>query len=579
MGLSTSRSRLAAGLGALAMCTAGLPILTSSPTSAATPTPCGNRVTALNAVSSDGFVNGGKIKRYNATVDFPNRTGFYDQSGRLVLGKYPTGSLPTLLNMPVGERNTIRTQVTSQQPKAIAAINGDFFVYRTIRGKAVEFARGPMVKNGAIIRSDKQQLRVVGVDSANKPFGGTLGVQGSIRIGQGPKTSLAGVNWDSVQARGVTLYTMSYSHSSNSPRPAGAGEWVINGRNKIVEIRTSSLNAGRRGLAVQSGTRVLAFPSTLASVAAAGAVGQRVRVRMSQATNTGVTLKTAVGRGAMLVKKGVAAPAGCAAYDYSAAARPRTIIGWTKTGAWRSLTIPGTNISGTSRTGGFGLANTAALAKKLGMRFAFELDGGASTTFYTRSAAGTWTRRDLFGVSGGTYERPVANGMAFLPPSPSKLPDSVSAIVNEPSASRSPRPTSWHRLARESDLATNNEAPAAVVAYPSSNEVGSRKRYCDISVGPSWGSLRASDGAVVGLQPSVSRKHEMSLTSFASMLSARTWPASTVVVPHLVQQLRGIADGAGLPFLMCSSLTLSKRCTGSLNSAHPQAFRLSGVLT
>ena len=98
-----------------------------------------------------------------------------------------------------------------------------------------------------------------------------------------------------------------------------------------------------------------------------------------------MTLTTAVGRGAILVKHGVAAPAGCAAYDYSAAARPRTIVGWTRSGEWRSLTVPGNNISGTSRTGGFGLANTAALAKKLGMRNAFELDGGASTTWYTRA--------------------------------------------------------------------------------------------------------------------------------------------------------------------------------------------------
>ena len=418
MGLSSSRSRVIAGVGATALLAAAFPLLTTTPGGAATTTPCANRVTALNLVSSDGFAGGGKIKRYTASVDFPNRTGFYDQSGKLLLGKYPTGSLPSLINMPVGERNTIKSQVTSQQSNALAAINGDFFVYRTIRGKAVEFARGPMVKNGTIIRSDKQQLRVVGVDSANKPFGGTLGLQGSIRIGTGPKTSLAGLNWDSVQSDGVTLYTMSYSHSSNSPRPAGAAEWVINGRNKIVEIRTSTVNAARRGLAVQSGTRVLAFPSSLASVAAAARTGQRVRVRVSQSTNTGVTLKTAVGRGANLVKNGVAAPAGCAAYDYSAAARPRTIVGWTSTGEWRSLTIPGNNISGTSRTGGFGLANTAALAKKLGMRSAFELDGGASTTWYTHSAAGTWTRRDLFGVSGGTYERPVANGMAFLPPSP-----------------------------------------------------------------------------------------------------------------------------------------------------------------
>ena len=373
-------------------------------------------MTALNLNSTDGFASGGKIRRFNATVDFPNRTGFYDQSGRVMLGKYPAGSVPTLLNMPVGDRNTVGSQVKGQRPTALAAINGDFFIYETIRGKAVEFSRGPMIKDGVVVRADKEQMKVVGVDSAGKPFGGTVGISGSIRIGDGPRTKLAGLNWHAVQGGGATLYTTHYSKAAGSPRPAGVSEWVINGRNKIVEVRTSAVNPGRRGLAVAANTRVLAFPSALASVGAAGVVGQRVRVNLSQRTNTGVTLRTAVGRGAVLVKGGKAAPSGCAAYDHSAAARPRTVIGWTRTGNWLSVTVPGNSISGTSRTGGFGLANTAALAKKLGMRYAFELDGGASVTWHTRNGAGTWTRRDLWGVGGGTYERPVANGLAFLPP-------------------------------------------------------------------------------------------------------------------------------------------------------------------
>src|SRR4029079_13455736 len=112
MGLSSSRSRVMAGVGATALLAAAFPLLTTTPGGAATTTPAANRVTALNLVSSDGFAGGGKIKRYTASVDFPNRTGFYDQSGKLLLGKYPTGSLPSLINMPVGERNTIKSQVT-----------------------------------------------------------------------------------------------------------------------------------------------------------------------------------------------------------------------------------------------------------------------------------------------------------------------------------------------------------------------------------------------------------------------------------------------------------------------------------
>ena len=238
------RPILVTGVTLAAVLAAGIPLLTTTPSSAGTATPCGNTVTALSVASTDGFASGGKIRRLNATVDFPGRTGFYDQSGRVMLGKYPAGSVPTLLNTPVGDRATVGSQVKSQRPTALAAINGDFFVYRTIRGNAVEFSRGPMIRDGVVVRADKQQLKVVGVDSTGKPFGGTVGIRGSIRIGTGPRTSLAGVNWDAVQGGGVTLYTTTYSKSSGSPRPAGASEWVINGRNKIVEVRTSTINAG-----------------------------------------------------------------------------------------------------------------------------------------------------------------------------------------------------------------------------------------------------------------------------------------------------------------------------------------------
>ena len=51
-----------------------------------------------------------------------------------------------------------------------------------------------------------------------------------------------------------------------------------------------------------------------------------------------------------------------------------------------------------SRTGGFGLANAANVAKKLGMANAYELDGGGSVSLWTRSGT-AWTRRDLYKVS------------------------------------------------------------------------------------------------------------------------------------------------------------------------------------
>jgi hypothetical protein len=108
---------------------------------------------------------------------------------------------------------------------------------------------------------------------------------------------------------------------------------------------------------------------------------------------------------------------GCNAYDHSKAARPRTFVGWNSKGYWRSFTVPGSKFDGVGlRVGGFGLANAANIAKKLGMQYAYELDGGGSTTLYTRSGAGQWTRRDLYGVDTSVCacERPMTNGLAFL---------------------------------------------------------------------------------------------------------------------------------------------------------------------
>jgi len=70
------------------------------------------------------------------------------------------------------------------------------------------------------------------------------------------------------------------------------------------------------------------------------------------------------------------------------------------------------------RNGGFGLASAANIARKLGMTYAYELDGGGSTTLYTRTQS-KWQRRDLYQVknpTGCTCERTMSNGLAFVAP-------------------------------------------------------------------------------------------------------------------------------------------------------------------
>lgn len=172
---------------------------------------------------------------------------------------------------------------------------------------------------------------------------------------------------------------------------------------------------------------MIAFSDNTAADAAGVPAGTQVRVKPRQTTDTHVQLLTAVGRGLPVIQDGKPGPLGCRSYARTASAfssRPRTFVGWDANGRWRSFTVPGSKLENVNnvllRTGGFGLASAANIAKKLGMTYAYELDGGGSTTFWTRSKQ-KWTRKDLYGVanpSGCTCERWMANGLAFVQPQP-----------------------------------------------------------------------------------------------------------------------------------------------------------------
>ena len=382
--------------------------------------------TSANLDSSTRFAGGGIVRRYSASAQGAVKGG-YNQEGKVIMTSYPSGAFPALINSKIGERQGIGAMAQNQQPQALGAINGDFFIFPDIRyANDLEMSRGPMIKAGRVIRGTDARQRVVGIDTDRQPFGGLMAVRGSVtpQIGTGQSTPIVAVNWHTLRNGGVNLYTSDWSNSlrpdgkAYTPRPAGAVEWVISGRNKIKSIRSSTKNAGQLGAPVATGTRVLAF-SENASLAALGVpTGTRVKVSVRQSTSTGVKLFTGVGRGVPLVEGGKAAPLGCNAYDHSKAARPRTFVGWNAKGYWRSFTVPGTGFDGVGlRVGGFGLANAANIAKRLGMTYAYELDGGGSTTLYTRSNGGTWTRRDLYGMNTSvcSCERSMTNGLAFLP--------------------------------------------------------------------------------------------------------------------------------------------------------------------
>jgi hypothetical protein len=381
--------------------------------------------TSTNLDSAQRFSGGGVIRRYTASADGAAKGG-YNQRGKVIMTSYPPGAYPSLINDKVGERQVIGDMVKSQQPQALGAINGDFFVFPDIRyADDVEMSAGPMVRDGRIIRGTSKRVRTVGIDTNRQPFGGLMALRGSIvpQLATATSVPIVSMNWHTIMRGGVNIYTTAWTSvlrpdgKAEVPRPKGAVEWVLNSRNELKTVRSETKNPGKLGAPVQSGTRVLAFSKNSALAALGVPVGTKVKVNMRQSTSTGVDLFTGVGRGRPMVEGGVAAPLGCADYNLSKAARPRTFVGWNKNGVWRSFTVPGTKFDGVGlRVGGFGLANAANIAKRLGMHYAYELDGGGSTTLWTRSNAGKWSRRDLYGVDTSVCacERSMTNGLAFL---------------------------------------------------------------------------------------------------------------------------------------------------------------------
>lgn len=391
------------------------------------------RIEVTTRIDAKERFAGRSVAKYVYATAKGSAVGQYDHAGNVIMTTYPLGAYPSLVNKKIGELEAVGSMLQSQAPTALGGINADFFVFADIQGEPrIEMARGPMIKDGAVIRGTAQPRRVVGIDASMQPYGGVLGVRGFVapKLAKVPKVSLRSVNWHVLVDGGANLYTTDWSRATDStgkalyPRPAGQLEWVLNKRNKIKSIRSATQNAALRGTPVARGTRVVAFSADVAATAASVPLDTKIKVNIRQKTDTGTPLLTGVGRGLPVVEGGKPAPLGCRSYVKTSgaiAARPRTFVGWDGKGRWRTFTVPGTKVSSTGgklvRSGGLGLANAANVAKALGMKYAYELDGGGSTSLWTRKRT-VWSRQDLYKVSnpsGCSCQRWMANGLSFVP--------------------------------------------------------------------------------------------------------------------------------------------------------------------
>ena len=368
------------------------------PEGAVAAAPCTMRV-SINRTSSQTYASGVQLNTYSVKVTY----GTHSQSARVQRMLMPTGVQPALVRKRLGWTATLRAQISEQSPRGVAAINGDFFYeYSTGQGRVV-LPRGPSVSRGTIVRADDEDMRVVGVDTKGRPYSGMLRVAGTVARGS-DSFPVSGLNWHWLGTRGVVVYTNDWADGSSARRPLAAVEWVVESGH-ITQVRTGST----RGNDVALGTKVVAFGTDYATAARRAAVGDATSVSVKQITSTGVTLKEAVGRGGALVRNSVI-PFDCS--QLTNEVRPRSTVGWTASGRWATLIVPGTGYDNNGyRIGGLGLPQEANVARALGFVSADEVDGGGSVTSYVRRGHKRWDRVD---DSDSQWARPIPNGLTFV---------------------------------------------------------------------------------------------------------------------------------------------------------------------
>lgn len=204
-------TRYAAVIGAGALAAS---LLVALPNTADAAHPC--RIDVTTRLDKTQKFAGKSVAKYYWATAKGSVVGQYDSKANVIMTTFPAGAYPALINKKIGERDGVGAMTKTQTPKALGSINGDFFITPDIRYvNDIEMARGPMVKDGEIIRAFHHKQRVVGVDKQNLPFGGMMGVAGFVQaqVTGAPKVHVRAVNWHTVPGKGVTIYTLTGASS------------------------------------------------------------------------------------------------------------------------------------------------------------------------------------------------------------------------------------------------------------------------------------------------------------------------------------------------------------------------------
>jgi hypothetical protein len=292
-------------------------------------------------------------------------------------------------------------------PNVVAVSNGD--VFDPIRGS---LPVGDEVLNGSIVKGEREIQNTVSVGRDGHSYPGHIQLYGHVTAG-GRKASISGLNWQAVVGSGINVYATPWG---DEHRPYGDVDVVVrNGTVRAVR------HGAARGRPPTDGAQILTGFGAAASFLDNLRVGEAVTVKYGF-TAFGYMPRDHVGKVEFAVHRGTPYwfrggkwPVDCDARDEML--RPRTAIGWTRTGVMMMVAVSGRVTAGGTPFGGSTVHNMqyylGVLENKYGGRSDAEaMDGGTSTTLDIRQRIdGSIIRVDRPGAD----QRHVPNFLALIP--------------------------------------------------------------------------------------------------------------------------------------------------------------------
>jgi hypothetical protein len=243
-------------------------------------------------------------------------------------------------------------------------------------------------------RSTHDPAIVITKDGRSAPA--RLWVTGTVSASGHGYKAVTGVNWQTLSGSGLNLYTPAWGKARH---PYGTVDVVVSA-GKVAAVRTGTA----RGQAPLSGQTIITATGSAGTWLASLRKGTAVTTSYRAATDASLPVWEAVGRGARFLNAGVKNGGSCASRDELL--RPRTAIGWTRSGDLLFVTVTGRATVNGVRYGGATIHQMADYMAKLGSYDATNLDGGGSTTMLARTTSGSVIRMDR---SMSEWQRAVPN--------------------------------------------------------------------------------------------------------------------------------------------------------------------------